>query len=304
MLLCKGCVNIESNLINSKKLPLNLTLKKVKLKFKKCYKKGIFISDNILKINCVVEMKLGKRIFLVSAFSFIIPVLSTNYSYGQDSCKSIISFEFGADLVNRDVWRGCELDTPPHIQPNGSITLNISEQNYLSLGLFASYGFTGGFAENDFSLEYGYVSTIGTFSATVSDYYFPYLQIPISNFNNDSSGAHTMEAAVAYSGNESFPFRMMVCENIHGYDPGIKSLYIEAGFFTSVNNVDVDIFCGIANGKNLWYGIDSDNLQLINAGISLQKKIKITEDYSLPVGFTYVINPYKEASYVIFKISI
>lgn len=252
-------------------------------------------------------MNLFTRLLLISTFLFI----SFNaISYGQEAeetkeaSESVLSFNLGADFVSRYVWRGNEQDAVPHIQPYGSIDLSLSEKSSLSLGVWGSYGFTGGFAENDFSLSYSYESNFGNITAMVTDFYYPFLGIPFSNFTNDTLGAHTVEAALSYTGNESIPIRLQVSQNIHGVDHGSKSFYVEAGFFAKVNNVDVDVFVGAAKGVSAWYLVETDKIELINTGISLSKEIKVTEDYSIPAGVSFVYNPHHKVSYLIFKVSL
>jgi hypothetical protein len=253
-------------------------------------------------------MNLNKYYFRDALFIAIVLVLSINKnSLSQDSSKSLLSFELGGDVVSRYIWRGCEQDLPassPHIQPYGSISANISEQSSFALSIWGSYGLTGGYSENDFTLCYNLESSFGSFIASVTDYYFPNLSIPFSNFNNDTSGAHTLEAAFSYVGAESFPFRFLISQNFHGIDAGSHSLYFEAGFITSLGDYSLDFFLGIAKGNSSWYRINTEKFELINVGITAQKYVKITQELSVPIGISFILNPYLKTTYLVLKVSI
>ncbi len=249
-------------------------------------------------------MKVGKIILSVSCYSFFFLLILTINNLAQDSSKSIVNFNLGADFVSRYVWRGCELDPYPHIEPYATIDLDLSDQFNLNFGVYSSYGFAGEYAENDFILELGYESEFGTLTAKVADYFFPFLHIPFTNFTNDTTGAHTVETSLAYTGTESFPIRFLISQNVHGYDPDIHSLYLEAGLFTTINDIDFDIFIGAAKGYSVWHSVNTDKLEIVNTGVSLQKVIKITEDFSIPTGVSFVYNPHQKNSYLIFTLSI
>ncbi len=247
-------------------------------------------------------MKSGKKNLTV-LFPLIFILFSSN-NFAQDSSKSIVNFDLGADFVSRYVWRGCELDPFPHIEPYATIDLSLSDQFNLNFGVYSSYGFTGEYAENDFIFELGYESDFGTLTVKVADYFFPYLNIPFTNFTNDSTGAHTVETSLAYTGTESFPVRFLVSQNVHGYDPDIHSLYLEAGFFTCINDIDIDVFIGTAKGYSVWHSVNTDKLEIVNTGVSLQKSIKVTDDLSIPTGVSFVYNPHLKNSFVILTLSI
>ena len=85
---------------------------------------------------------------------------------------------------------------------------------------------------------------------------------------------------------------------------GIMST-IEAGYEVDIQNVEVGFFIGAAGGSKenpAYYGTEKFNI--INAGFKASKQIKITEDFSLPVSCSYILNPQAEISYLVFSISI
>ncbi|HEX2865693.1 MAG TPA: TorF family putative porin [Ignavibacteriales bacterium] len=216
------------------------------------------------------------------------------------------SFSFGADLVSRYVWRGIEVgESMPQVQPYGSFDLDLKSSGSFSLGLWGSYGFTGNYAENDFYLKYSYETSAGTFSATATDYYYPYIDsLKLSDFKNNGEGAHTMEAAFLYTGPEAFPVSFTLSKNFYNDIPGQKSLYVELGYPVAFNGTSLNFFAGAAQGPSVWHSVTSDQFQVINLGFNVSKEIKITQDFSLPVGLSFIMNPHIKNTYVVFKVSL
>ncbi|MFH0736682.1 MAG: hypothetical protein V1773_19120 [bacterium] len=143
----------------------------------------------------------------------------------------------------------------------------------------------------------------GTLALTVSDYYYPYAGISYFNFENDGLGAHTIELAFSYDGTEKFPIHLAVSNNILNDVGGTKSFYSEIGYSVSVNDVSLFFFTGGGLGVSPWHMINEDGFRIINAGVTASKSVKITDDYSLPIGLTWLINPELKKSYIAVKVS-
>ncbi|MGE5680549.1 MAG: hypothetical protein ACM34K_06660 [Bacillota bacterium] len=230
----------------------------------------------------------------------------------QQCKKSFASLNLGADLVSRYVWRGNEIGAvdgsafgAPHIQPFGSLDLNFKQAGTLSLGIWGSYAFTGKYSENDFSLKYAIELPLGAVSATVTDYYFPYIDsLKFSDFSGDGLGAHTVEAALAITGPEEFPLTILISKNIHNDPVDNKSFYVEAGYGFSIAETPVSVFLGAAQGVSIWHNVSTDKMELTNIGFNVTKDLKLTNDYSMPLGLSFVYNPHIKNSYLIFKLSI
>ncbi len=214
-----------------------------------------------------------------------------------------LGFELGADAVSRFVWRGSENGNSPQIQPYGSFELTSPIGNF-SVGAWGSYGLSGEFNENDIFAKYAYETKIGEFSISVTDMMFPYTGIEISNFKGNGEGAHTVEFVLSYNGNESFPVNFSAGQIIHNHIENEKTLYLETGFTQTLGEVTLNYFIGAVNGQSFWYGIENEGIKIINLGISAEKEIKISENFSLPMGFSLITNPYKKTSFIIFKLSL
>jgi len=247
-----------------------------------------------------------KVVVIAFTFTMVMPVYSVNAQENEQ--PSIFDADFGADLVSRYIWRGIEFGgnpAVPQFQPYISFIINASENHSFTIGAWGSYGFTGDYNENDLSLKYSFSHPeAGTFSVTANDYYYPYLGIPFSNFEDDGNGAHTIELGFSYSGPEALPINFLVSQNVKNDLPGNESLYIEAGFNTNVNNIALTFFAGAAKGVSAWHSISTDKFEFCNIGFNASKSIKITSDYSLPAGVSWILNPHLKKTYLVFKVSV
>lgn len=229
--------------------------------------------------------------------------------HGQEEQKSnLVKFDFGADIVSRYIWRGIEFGgapAVPQLQPYASLNFNLSSSHVIQIGAWGSYGFTGDYNENDLSLKYSYThEAAGSFSIGLNDYYYPYLNIPFSNFKKDGEGAHTIEAGFGYSGPASFPVNFLISKNILNDLPESKSLYVEAGFNTIISELPFNFFVGAAQGRSAWHSVTTDKFEICNLGVGVSKSVKISSDFSLPIGMSWIMNPHQKKTYLVFKVSL
>jgi hypothetical protein len=81
-------------------------------------------------------------------------------------------------------------------------------------------------------------------------------------------------------------------------------MYFQIGYSTTVNEVVLDFFIGATPGSEenpYYYG--AENFSVINVGINASKSLKITEDYSLPILVSFIVNPRVEIAHLVFGIS-
>lgn len=199
----------------------------------------------------------------------------------------------GADFVSRYLWRGLDFGNTFSIQPSLALTSGDFE-----VGFWGSYPFAntaGGNEEMDLYLGY----SLGDFSVLVTDYYFPNSGGKYGNYKDP--GSHTVEVGLSYGGSESFPISLAAYMNVYNDDD--NTVYFELGYSTEVSEVAVDLFVGgTPGGDGGFYGTTEFNL--INIGVTASKDIKITEDFSLPVFSSYVLNPNMEVGYLLFGFSL
>ncbi|MBU0474474.1 MAG: hypothetical protein KKF62_09950 [Bacteroidetes bacterium] len=219
------------------------------------------------------------------------------------SAQSKFALNTSADIVSRYVWRGIDFGRSPAIQP----TLSLGYGG-LEAGFWGSYtlnSITSASDELDFWLAYSVDISALSITALVNDYYFPNNGKALGNFNNyddvEGNGAHTLEAGLVLS-SDSFPLSLSSYYNF--YNDAGNNMYFQLDCPFEVNDYEVDLFVGATTGSKEnpdYYGTEEFNI--INVGLQVSKEIKITEDFSLPIFTSYIINPTLEQHYLVFGVS-
>lgn len=234
---------------------------------------------------------------------FALLLFTTGITVAQD-----LSLNVGADLVSLYVWRGLNVNNAVNIQP--ALTLSVSG---FSAGFWGSYSIFNYQTENPYSQEidtwisYTYEFKNGmSMGAIVTDYYFPSSGISWGNFNNynnpDGAGAHTIETGLLINGPNSV--QLNISGYINVYDDAGFNTYFQADYLFSVTDVSFDLFVGAAGGSAEnpgYYGVE--NFNVINIGLKAAKSVKITDDYSLPLSTTFILNPNSNIAYLVFALT-
>ncbi len=210
------------------------------------------------------------------------------------------SVSLGADFVSRYVWRGTDFGESVSVQPS----LSVSGGGF-EIGSWASYsaGASGSFA-NEHDLWIGYsveTAQAGTVGFGITDYYFPSPKAEgFFNFDGGGNGAHFLELYMSYSAPVSFPVTLYAAVMTHN-DPD-NSLYLEGSLPVTVGGTSMGVTLGMAVGQSEFYGVESASV--INMGLSAEKELKITDDFSLPLSVAYILNPTHERSFLVFGFSL
>lgn len=210
----------------------------------------------------------------------------------------------GTDLVSRYIWRGMDFGKSPAIQP--SLSLNYGG---FEAGFWGSYTLNETASDSDELdawISYSFDINSVSFTAIITDYYFPNNGIKFGNFNNhddeDGAGAHTFEAGLSIS-SEKFPLSLSIYYNF--YNDAGNNTYFQVDYPFNAKEVEINLFCGLTAGSDEnpgYYG--TEDFSVINVGIQASKAVKITENFSLPIFVSYSINPKLEQSYLAFGISL
>ena len=212
-----------------------------------------------------------------SAYKFtlltVIALMSTNISYSQD---------FGADIVSSYVWRGTQFGSGAHIQPY----MELGSGNFTA-GVWGSFPTSAKGGGNELDLYLGY--DFGPVALTVTNYTFPGEGGNYADGEGLFDGDYT-ELAASTS--------IMGVDLSAGYFTEVEALYVELGFSTGA----VDIAIGYGDDQeNAWYADGGSGI--VNMSFSGSKDIQISENYSLPVFGSFILNPEAETAFLVFGIS-
>ena len=196
--------------------------------------------------------------------------------------QEIKSQDFGADVVSSYVWRGTKYGTGPAVQP----WMELGAGN-LTGGVWGSFNKAeGAYDGNELDLWVSY--DFGPLALTVTNYTFPGAGGAGDVFDGDNGD-------IEVSGSTSLgPVDLTV-----GYFTDHGALYVEAGF--PIGPVGVAV--GYASDGDIGFYAGGDS-GLVNVSFSGSKDIAITEDYSLPVFGSFIINPDAKAAFLVFGFSL
>jgi len=194
-------------------------------------------------------------------------------------------FSAGADFYSNYVWRGSKLGIGPSFQP--SVTFNTGG---LTVGVWGAFD-ASGYTEVDPYISYSFPFGL---SLGVTDYYSP--DFMLFEKSTDTTGAHAVEINAGLSlGGFSLSANYIVNDaaslGVAGGD-----MYFQAGY----DFKNLSIFVGAGDG---WYTTDGE-FNICNIGLGTSKEIKITDSFSVPVKGQVVLNPEREALYLVVGFSL
>lgn len=231
-----------------------------------------------------------KRIFLI----ILSVILALPLLYSQEKKTIGVSLE----LSSKYMWRGIEYGTAPVAFP--MLTFNYKGFSAFALG---AYAFDGSHQEVDLGINYSHKKI--TFG--LSDYYYPSVVGEKDSYfglSNRSTG-HSMEAYLTMTP-FAVPLWLTLSTYIFGADKKLNedqafSSYAEIGYTYSFNdNNDLSLALG-ANLNKSFYTDYQKGFNVVN--ITLKYATYFTfGKFKLPVSASYVLNPYKEKSYITFSL--
>jgi hypothetical protein len=221
-----------------------------------------------------------------------------------------VTVSSSVDFYNRYVWRGLDIATTPSIQP--ALSVSFCKFEFGTWGAYTLSNNASGSDEIDFwfSITHALENSV-SFTAMITDYYFPNDSVSFFNFNNydavkddtvSDAGAHTLEVGLSITGPESFPITLSGYINVYN-DKGNNS-YFQIDYPVTVNETELGFFCGVAGGSKKndgYYG--TDKLNVINIGVTASRDIEVTESFALPFSVSFIVNPRAEISYLLVGMS-
>ncbi len=252
---------------------------------------------------------LTPSLVFLSMLSIFNPLKSQSINE-NDSNKTNLKFTIGSDIVSRFIWRGIDYGNSPAIQPSFSLTTHKFE-----VGCWGSTATNSNYTEIDLYAKY----TINKIAFIITDYFVPTINGGTNRtdnrfFNfNDKTTSHTIEASLAFKGDEKFPLSLLCGVYFYGNDKRwgyniLKdstektyfSTYAEAAYTFSFQENTVDVFIGITPSA----GAYGNKFGVVNVGIAGNRKIKISENFELPIKASIIFNPLTSNAFFVFGITL
>ncbi len=229
------------------------------------------------------------------AFITLISLFFSYVAVAQDENEES-PLSVSATLVNSYIWRGMTSSAAPNFQP--SFTYSFGG---FYAGTWGSTDFTGNYKELDLLVGY----SIGPISATVYDYFWSF---PEKYFDySKSATSHLYEFELVFEP-EALPIRIQVATMFYGADKKYSysnetdstknnySTYFELGYNINLKGNNLYPFIGITP----FDGMYGTGLNVINAGITASRDIKITDKFVLPISVSAVMNPQTQDYFCVF----
>ncbi len=252
----------------------------------------------------------------------------------EKKCNIPFKLNVGADLMSRYVWRGMDYGSSPSIQPTLSFGIGDFE-----IGYWGAIAVTTNYLESDLYAKYTYKG----FSVAVTDYYIPALATEFNDTRysycysknkidfDTTTGlslnkftTHSIEASLQYKGPEKFPISILVATYVYGNDKTPQdtiftpsklvqavnfknrySTYIELGYSFAVKTFNFDVFVGATPFSSVYSTPAYEgNFAVINTGITGYRKIKITDNFELPLKASAIFNPQQSSFYFVFGLTL
>ena len=232
-----------------------------------------------------------KRIFLIA----LSVILAFPLLYSQEKHSP---FGVSLELSSKYMWRGIEYGTAPVAFP----MLSFGYRGFSAFALGA-YAFDGSHQEVDLGINYSHKKIM----FGLSDYYYPSAVGEKDSYfklGNRSTG-HSVEAYLTVTPFKA-PLWLTLSTYVFGADKKINgnqafSSYAEMGYTHSFNdNNDLSLALG-ANLNKSFYTNYEKGFNVVNIVLKYATRFTFGK-FKLPVSASYVLNPYKEKSYVTFSL--
>lgn len=219
----------------------------------------------------------------------------------QSSHLRAQEFFINTDLVSSFVWRGIKYNDAC-LQPSMGVRAGGLQFMVWGSTDFNTYG-----SHVDLFLSY----KLKNFKFEVADYFV--LNDPDDSFNyfdyKSRTTNHMFEANVTYTvAPKSFPLAIKWSTFFAGADYNDSedsnkrsySSYLELGYPFSCKDFDFRAEVGMSFRDGLY----SDKANVVNIGLSMGKKVRITDNIVIPISGKVIVNPYLQKTHFVFAVNL
>jgi hypothetical protein len=229
----------------------------------------------------------------------------------SQAAPPLVTLDAGVTFTSRFIYRGINLGEAPQVQPRvaldvGNFQVALWSSHPIAPRTDASENVAivergANYREVNLWMRYDIDVGIGTLTPYVQNHYNPNAG-DVFNFDGGGEGAHFFQAQLMFAGNEDLPVDLMVGYVFHN-DPE-RSVYLEAGYSFGVADTNVRVFAGGVPGRSPFNGVSTDEAALTNIGVSAERALRISETFGLPIGLSFVFNPYLEDAFAAVRLSL
>lgn len=244
-----------------------------------------------------------RYLFLSLFVTFISATAFSQTQKNEQPAHRESNFHAQIDLQTKYLWRGMEImtaESAPVIFPQ----LNY-QNNGFNAYVVGGYSLNGKYSEVDLGVSYTYKwLTVG-----VVDYYYPTTTTSKDSYFNlkSRSTGHWLEAAITIAP-EKYPVYLTLSNFFAGADKTATnkqaySTYAEiGGHYDFLNDNSLSLAVGTAFNKSC-YNSYEHGFGVCNIEGKYTYTIHFKNDWTLPLGVAYIINPVCEKAHVNFLMS-
>lgn len=225
----------------------------------------------------------------------IVAILLTALHFGASAQeKKASTLKWNVDFSNRHLFRGGLTVNTTCVKPS-----IVYKNSGITAGAWGAYATDGSYQEVDLYVGY----TIGRFNLTVYDYYCPKSDNKTGDLfdYNNTSKVHTWDAVAQYKISGDIPLTIVAscyfAGNIDDKNEEIYSTYFELNYLSKIAGKNIIWTVGMSPGYTSYVKKGND-FSVVNLGMTLKDKIKITDNFKLPVSAGLTMNPHQERLYL------
>lgn len=207
------------------------------------------------------------------------------------------------DLQTKYVWRGMEMlteNSSPVVFPSMSYS-----KDGLNVYVMGGYSINGFYGEVDLGISYNYK----WLTVALNDYYYPTTTIAADNyfdFRKNTTG-HWLEGSLTIAP-EKIPVYLLLSNFFYGADKNLEgkqaySTYVELGThydFFADNSLSLAV--GAALNNSCYTGYEQ-GFGVCNVELKYTHTVNFSNEWTLPLNVSYIINPIREKAFVNFSTS-